>query len=143
MDVPSGRELAGALRKQFPEMDAALFDDDVALFSANDGEVSACGVLSAFSWAFDRWVAAGAVEPIRRALALVEEWLAGYLSPNRDAVASRIYDSLLSCFLENILPTTPEGHPLVVPNLGPKTRSVCEASDPSWLLPNADATLAT
>jgi len=78
-----------------------------------------------------------------RSLGLVEDWLASYSSPNRDSAASIMYDSVLSCFRENILPTTPAGYPVVVPNLGPTTRAVCAASDPSWLLPNPDATLAT
>jgi hypothetical protein len=59
MDEPSGAELADRLRQLFPEMDHARFDEEVDGFGSPEGNVSACGVLSAFSWTFQRWLAAG------------------------------------------------------------------------------------
>ena len=55
-------------------MDQHRFDEDLADFGL--GELtSECTVLTAFGWAFNRWVAAGAEAPIRRALNLADEWL--------------------------------------------------------------------
>ena len=54
-----------------------------------------------------------------------------------------LYDSVIPCFLEEVLPASREGHPLVVPNLGPKAREFCERFRPDWLLPEPRGWLAT
>jgi hypothetical protein len=123
-----------------PQRFRARFDDDADTFT-NDGSISCCGVLSAFSWSFDRLIRAQESQAIGAVLNTVEGLLSEF-GPHALGTAAQcgIYNDIAVCFLENVLPTTPAGHALVVPQMGPLTRSCVE---PNWLLPDANATLAT
>ncbi len=135
MTEPSGPELARRLRALVPEAGRSAYDQDVELFNAEPGKGTTCGALAAFSWAFERMVAAADEASIKAALLFVDSLL--------ETATPSLRDSVVTCFLENVLPTTPAGHPLVVPNLGPRSRDWCESHSPYWLQPDPDARLAT
>jgi hypothetical protein len=130
----------GQLRGLLPHPYRAHFDDDADTFTS-DGEISRCGVLMAFSWSFDRLIRANKKEAIGAVLDAVEGLLREF-GPQVVGPAAQcgIWNDIAACFLENVLPTTPAGHPLVVPQMGPLAR---ECVEPRWLLPDPNATLAT
>jgi hypothetical protein len=142
---PTGNELAGRLRELLPDELVVKFDADLRVFQPyEDDDFSVCGVLSAFSWSFDRCIAAGATDSIRSSLAVMDELLA-IAAPKGVGIPLRheLYDAVITCFVENVLSTTKFGHPLVVANLGPKVRELCERFRPEWLLPDPHGRLAT
>jgi hypothetical protein len=156
---PSGPELAQLLRESFPEINVSQFEQDIEPMSAeglrslrerfpdmNDefaeslkktGIYSRCGVLMAFSYQFNRWVREGKADPVRRALALIDQFLAESppVPPGTRAgeVGDQFHNSLLACFVEDVMDTTPAFRSLVLPNLGPAVRAHLEEYDPFWL----------
>src|SRR6266850_1977201 len=93
----SGPELAELLRESFPEMKLAEFDNHLQPLSDADtrqlradvdaehdrisediinAHTSRCAALSGFAEQFLEWVRAGNEDPIRRALALIDQLLA-------------------------------------------------------------------
>ena len=156
---PSGPDLAKLLRETFPEMklgefeaairpmsDAGLrslrerfpqIDDTLAQDLKATGIHSRCGVLMAFSDQFNEWVREGRVEPIRRALGLIDRLLAESppVPPGTHVldVGDQFHNSLLACFVESVMDTTPAFRSLVLPNLGPAVRAHLEEHDPFWL----------
>jgi hypothetical protein len=156
---PSGPELAQLLRESFPEINVSDFEEDTRPMSADGlrslrkrfpdiddeeaerlrktGIYSRCGVLMAFSFQFNRWVREGKADPVRRALGLIDQFLAE--SPpvppgtRPGEVGDQFHNSLLACFVENIMNTTPAFRSLVLPNLGPAIRAHLEEHDPFWL----------
>jgi hypothetical protein len=132
MSQPTGPELAQMLRRLFPEMNGRSFDEDVDSMSD-----SRCGALTAFSSQFNDWVRTGKIEPIRRALALIDQLLAD--SPpvpsetRPDAVGDHFHNSLLACFVENVVTRTRECRSLVVPNLGPAVRDHLQQHAPDLI----------
>jgi len=129
---PTGAELAQSFRLRFPEMNLATFDVDVDSMTG-----SRCGTLIAFSWQFREWVQRGNEEVIKRALALVDQLLSE--SPpvpsgtHALAVGDQFHNSLLACFVENIVDRTKEFRALVLSNLGPEVRSHLAQHDPHSL----------
>lgn len=122
MTEPTSQELAQLLRNSFPEMDDADFDEDVDSMVVG----SRCGVLIAFSNQFNAWVRTGQIEPIRRALGLIDH-LVTESSPvppgtRPEDVGDHFHNSLLACFVESVVSTTRESRSLVLPNLGPAVR---------------------
>ena len=119
---PTGEELAQLLRSSFPEMNGADFDEDVDSMDIG----SRCGVLIAFSNQFNAWVDAGEIEPIRRALGLIDRLLteSPLVPPGTHPkdVGDHFHNSLLACFVEGVTATTPGFRSLVLPNLGPAVR---------------------
>ena len=135
MKEPTGPELAQLLRESFPEMNAAGFDENVAFFC--DDTPSQCGVLLAFSWQFNEWVGAGDAELVRRALDLIDYLLAESpeMPTGKNAAAvGEFHNSLLACFVESVMDTTPAFRFVVLPNLGPVVREHLRKYDPSWLV---------
>lgn len=136
-DGPSGRELLGLLRASFPEIDSEGFAEDLKLFDADSTDATRCGVLTAFSSQFNNWVREERSEPVRRAPALIDRLLAEATPVPEGtppvAVGDQFHNSLLSCFVEDILDTTPEFKALVIPNLGPVVREHLQLHDPFWL----------
>jgi len=156
---PTGPELAQLLRESFPEINVSEFEEDTEPMSAeglrslrerfpdiNDefaerlkktGIYSRCGVLMAFSYQFKQWVREGKADPVRRALALIDQFLSESppVPPGTHAleVGDQFHNSLLACFVENVMDTTPAFRSLVLPNLGPAVRAHLEEHDPVWL----------
>jgi len=91
----------------------------------------------AFSWQFNQWVRAGKAEPVRRALALIDQLLAGSTPVPAGtppmAVGDWFHNSLLACFVENVVDRTPGFRSLVLPNLGPAVREHLRIHAPYWL----------
>jgi hypothetical protein len=115
------------------------FDDDSGMFTTDD-RISCGGVLMALSWSFDRLIREREKEAIGAVLDAVESLIQRYRPPAHGKIAPYgLYNAVITCFLENVLPTTPAGHPLVVPQLGPLTRG---SVPPHWLLPDPNAKLA-
>ena len=140
MTEPTSPELQELLRNLLPVGFQAQFDDDVALFANHEGITDRCGVLMACKWAFDRLIAAAEIEPIGSVPAAIEDLLA-QCPPEQWEPGVRGFRVLIAeCFLELVLPTTPSGQPMVVPQMGPLAIK-CVPS--RWLLPDPDARLAT
>lgn len=135
MTEAMGPELARQLRALVPRAGRSAYDEDVDLFAKEPGKGTACGALMAFSWAFDRMIAAADEPSIKAALLFVDKLL--------ETATPSFHDIVITCFLENVLPTTPTGHPFVVPNLGPHARGWCENHAPFCLQPDFGARLAT
>ena len=156
---PSGPELARLLRDGFPELNVVEFEDairpmnDAGLRSLRDrfpqiddvlaadlrqtGIRSRCGVLMAFSSQFNDWVSEGRADPVRRALALIDQLLADSppvpVGTHARDVGDQLHNSLLACFVENVMDTSPAFRSLVLPNLGPAVRAHLKEHDPFWL----------
>ena len=156
---PSGPELARLLLDAFPELNVIEFEDairpmnDSGLRSLRDrfpqiddvlaadlrqtGIRSRCGVLTAFSSQFNDWVSEGRADPIRRALALIDQLLADSppvpVGTHARDVGDQLHNSLLACFVENVMDTSPAFRSLVLPNLGPAVRAHLMEHDPFWL----------
>jgi len=143
MDEPSAAEIASALRGLLPDELLAQFDDDMSAYADLDGDVSLCGVLLAFSGSFRLLIRKRDAASIRDVLAFVDDLLVrhqpeGGVGPRDGSV----YNSLLACFLENVLPVRPEEFPVVGPYLGPGVCAHASKFEAWWLEPNADTSPA-
>lgn len=137
MEEPSAAAVAGRLRELLPTGARAEFDDDISAYAEPDGDVSVCGVLIAFGTSFRLLIRGGDVTSIRDTLAYLDDLLVRY-KPEVGAPPSGhgVYNSLLSCFFENVLPVRPEEFAYVGPFLGPGVRAHCAEFEPSWLEPD-------
>jgi hypothetical protein len=142
----TGIELAQLLRQEFPQLDTSTFDEDVASMVAPDKSMSPpdpsrCAVLIAFSHQFNDWVRQGSGDSVRSALELVDRLLAETppvpAGTRPGEVGDQFHNSLLACFVEGVMDTSPEFQSLVLPNLGPELRGHLETYYPH-LLPPAD-----
>jgi hypothetical protein len=140
MAHPTSPELQSLFRDLLPERFRAGFDEDVAVFADTHGYTDDCGVLMALGWAFDRLIAAAELDAIGLVLATIEDLLSQ--ADPEDWVKPRhgLLNSISACFLESVLPTTPAGQPMVVPQMGPLAKKCVR---PDWLLPNPNGRLAT
>jgi hypothetical protein len=132
MTEPSAVELAQQLRDLFPEMRIEDFDKDLDSMPG-----SRCGTLTAFSSQFNNWVRDGKTELVRRALALIDEMVAESppvpLGTRAEAVGDQFHNSLLACFVENVVTKTEESRSRVLPNLGPAVRQHLRQNAPDLL----------
>lgn len=156
MPEPNGPELAQRLRDAFPELDLTAFAEELEPMTESGAQrlramgadetivadvlrshLTRCAALTAFSHQFRDWAEQGKVEPVRRALALMDQLLADAppvpTSMPANEVGDQFHNSLLVCFFENIMDTTAAFRTLVRPNLGPTIRRHFQEHDPFWL----------
>jgi hypothetical protein len=140
MAEPTSPELQDRFRSALPEGFRAQFDEDVAIFADDRGDTDRCGALMALGWAFDRLIAAAERTAIGRVLAIVEDLLSQVEPEDWNTPGCGLMNDIAVCFLESVLPTTPAGHPMVVPQMGPLARRCVK---PEWLRPDPNARLAS
>jgi hypothetical protein len=140
MAEPTSPELRDRFRNALPECFRAQFDEDVAFFADERGDTRRCGVLMALGWSFDRLIAAAERAAIGRVLAQVEDLLSEIAPEDWNSPGCGLINDIAVCFFESVLPTTPAGQSMVVPQMGPLTRKCVE---PEWLRPDPNATLAS
>jgi hypothetical protein len=125
---PTGDELANQVRSMLPESRHATFGGMADLFTPDEASISQCGVLASLTPAFQECVVAREVEAVRAILDLMDHLLT--YPEGRDTVGS-MRNSVLTCFLENVLPLPEPIRANVV--LGPNIRAFAKRHEPSWL----------
>jgi hypothetical protein len=136
----ASRDLAARLRDLLPEAMRSTFDEDATDFEDDSGEIHVCGVFLAFGWSFRRLIADRDAPAIKAILAVIDELLEEFAPPPGVGPADgSVYNSILACFFENVLPVRSEELEIVVPFLGPKLRAHALEYDPWWLEPRPNA----
>ena len=136
VDDTSGRDLARRLRELLPEHRRDLFDDMLELFTSETGGVSWCGAFAALSAPFNALVEASERPAIAAILGMVDDVLASSEpAPGSTVDGSGLHNSVLACFLENVLPVRADRFTVVAPLIGLRTRRWAEQHDPWWLEP--------
>ena len=125
---PSGPELARAVRAMLPLARHESFDGMAELYTPDDADLSQCGALLSLTAPFGECLAALEIDAVREILILMDDLLT--FPEGRDQVGS-LRNSVLSCFLESVLPLPEELRDLVP--LGPNIRAFAERHDPYWL----------
>lgn len=125
---PTGAELAKRFRSLLPERLRSQFDEDIAGYYIEPYGVSQCGALLSLASPFIQALTAGEVESAQAILHLADQLL-GY-PQGRDKTGS-LRNSVLTCFLEDVLPLPPDMRPVL--RLGPNIRAFAEQHDPYWL----------
>jgi hypothetical protein len=125
---PSGPDLVKRFRALLPERLRYEFDENADGYDFEPDGVSQCGALMSLTSPFVQAVAAREIQSVRAIIDLVDELLA--YPQGRDETGS-LRNSVLSCFLEDVLPLPADVRPLVA--LGTNIRDHAEKHSPSWL----------
>jgi hypothetical protein len=128
-EEPTGPQLAQTLRALLPESRQASFDEMAELYAPDGADISQCGALMSLTGPFNQCLAAREMHAVGAVLNLMDELLADFPS------GLGIYNSVLTCFFESILPVPAEVHQQVMLMLGPRIRAYAKRYEPSWLAP--------
>ena len=89
-----------------------------------------CGVLTALAYCFNRLVDDHEGPAIRAILATLDDLLIEFAPvPPDGAIDGTVYNSVLACFFEVVLPVDPAERASVMPHLGPVARAFHLAHD--------------
>lgn len=139
MIEPTGAELAARLRALLPIGKQASYDEMLDVYSyevdgdPNTSTSSACGALMALTGPFrdclaDReFAAAGSI------LDEMERLLNEH--PQGQGLDGSVWNSVLTCFLESVLPVDATSFGAIRPGLGPIIVAHAKQYDPWWLEP--------
>lgn len=138
MNEPSGADLARTLRSTLPSEFSSAFDDGVESLAVG-GDLTPCGALMALGWVFRDLVEQGREPAIKAVLDLVEDLLVRFApGPGEPISDGTVYNSVLACFLEDVLPVRADKFGLVTPHIGPAIRRWAAEHEAWWLLPEPD-----
>ncbi len=126
---PTGPQLAQTLRALLPKTRHESFDGMAELYTPDGDDISQCGALMSLTGAFNECLAAREMDEVGAILNLMDDLLEAFPS------GLGIYNSVLTCFFESILPVPRGVHRQVIPMLGPRIRTYAKRFEPPWLEP--------